>query len=110
MEVIKKGKYPEKNKVTCEECGTMFRFYNSECSYEYTTEDEESIFGGYGFSKSVRCPMCNHRNIIDSTFTPYEPNKFWEDFTTTMAKFGENLIKVSKRVKETLIKKGDNNG
>ena len=57
-EIIKHGKYPEKNKHTCEECGCEFKYWNNEVEVSMTTPDEESFFGGL-----VVCRLLNVLNV-----------------------------------------------
>lgn len=45
--VIKHGTYPEENKITCNECGCVFKYFNSEIDVNMTTPDEEAFFGGF---------------------------------------------------------------
>lgn len=70
--IIKKGKYPTKNILKCNECGCEFMYYNSETTYETTTQDEESFLGGFGSYRWINCPQCNNKIIFDEQFTPYE--------------------------------------
>lgn len=70
--VIKHGKYPEKNKVTCDECGCVFKYFTNEIDVNMTTPDEEAFFGGFAVLKSIKCPDCNHMNIISYEFTEHK--------------------------------------
>lgn len=72
MKIIRHGSFPEKNTLTCEDCNCVFKYYNSEIDVNMTTPDEESFFGGFGISKSIKCPECKHINIISCDFTKTE--------------------------------------
>lgn len=67
-QIIKKGKYPEKNKITCEGCGCLFQYYNKEVVIDMTTPDEQSFLGGFGVHKYIRCPQCNEVCTISCEF------------------------------------------
>ena len=71
-EIIKHGKYPEKNKHTCEECGCEFKYWNSEIKVDMTTPDEEAFFGGFGCMKTIKCPECGHLICLSYNFTESE--------------------------------------
>ena len=106
MEIIKQGEYPEKNRTTCKHCGCEFKFYDEECEMHYTDEDESSFFGGYGFCKSIKCPVCKTKCIIDWSFEPYEPSQFMENFVNAMHEMGQYFLMMSNGFKEALAKLG----
>lgn len=92
--IIKKGKYPTKNILKCNECGCEFMYYDSETTYETTTQDEESFLGGFGSYRWINCPQCNNKIIFDEQFTPYDS---WIDNLTKWIKnFLERRIKSKK--------------
>ena len=68
MEIIKPGKYPEKNVVTCDKCECEFKYHDSEVNIISTTPDESSFLGGFGVHKYVECPTCKHKVTIECTF------------------------------------------
>lgn len=70
MKIIEHGKYPNENEMKCPECNCVFKYFNTEAKHECSTPDEEAMFGGFGFYKSIKCPECNYRIIFDYQFTP----------------------------------------
>ena len=87
MKIIAPGTYPEENEKVCPECGCRFKYYNSEVHYETTTQDEESIFGGFGSYKWIKCPGCGKEIRFDVKFTPYES---WVD---SLCDFFRNIFR-----------------
>lgn len=74
--IIKNGKYPEQNVLTCNECGCIFKYYDSEVNYESSTIDEEEFFGGFESHKWVECPQCGNDVIFAVHFMPTQPTWF----------------------------------
>ena len=84
MKIIDEGKYPEKNKMKCEECGCEFQYYNTEVITDMTTPDEEAMFGGFGVHKYLKCPTCKTICTISCDFKEREPmlskiKKWWDN-------------------------------
>ena len=80
MEIIKKGEYPENNKIICEKCKCEFKYYDSEIITDMTSPEVEDFLGGFGVHKYVRCPTCNNVCTISCEFTKYEPFKWFKNF------------------------------
>lgn len=70
--VVKHGSYLEENHIQCEECGCIFRYWNSEMVIHMTTPDEESFFGGFAVLRTIKCPDCKHMITLSYQFTEYE--------------------------------------
>ena len=87
MKIIAPGTYPEENEKVCPECSCRFKYYNSEVHYETTTQDEESMFGGFGSYKWIKCPECSKEIHFDVKFTPYES---WVD---SLCDFFRNIFR-----------------
>lgn len=99
-EIIKPGKYPEKNKHICEECKCEFRYYDSEVTTEFTTPDEESFLGGHGVYKYIYCPQCNTKCILHADFTEFDS---FGNVMDGMKNLGAAIVNTFKR-------KGDKHG
>lgn len=84
--IIKPGDYPENNKVECDGCHCLFKYYNTEIHVDMTTPDEESLLGGFGIHRWVECPQCKNRVTLSCQFTESKP---FEDFI----EFFKNLFK-----------------
>lgn len=74
--IIKHGQYPEKNKVTCDSCGCVFKYFDTEVDVSMTTPDEESFFGGFACLKYIKCPDCKHTITLEYNFIE---SKSWLD-------------------------------
>ena len=68
MEILQKGEYPENNIRECEDCHCVFKYYNSEINIETSSVLEQETFCGFGITKYVKCPQCNHKNILSCNF------------------------------------------
>lgn len=84
VKVLKKGKYPEENIITCEKCGCEFQYYDTEIIVDMTTPDEESFLGGFGVHKYLKCPTCNAICTISTDFIEHksiftEIKEWWKD-------------------------------
>ena len=40
MEVLHNGKYPDKNRIACDECNCIFRYYDSEVLIKTSSLEE----------------------------------------------------------------------
>lgn len=85
-QIIVPGHYPEDNKIECEDCHCLFKFYNTEIHTDITTPDEMDLLGGFGVHKWVECPQCKHHMTLSCTFTESRP---FEDFMN----FFRNIFK-----------------
>lgn len=68
MQIVEQGKYPEKNKMKCKECGCEFQYFNTEVVIDMTTPDEEAMLGGFGVHKYLKCPTCKTICTISCEF------------------------------------------
>nr|DAE50869.1 MAG TPA: Transcription initiation factor IIE, alpha FINGER, Transcription [Caudoviricetes sp.] len=62
MEIIKRYQpLPETKRLTCDGCGSVFKFYKSECDkVDYVAVIHDGL-GCY----SIKCPVCGKRSYFD---------------------------------------------
>jgi len=95
MEIIKEGKYPEENKMTCNDCQCEFQYYDAEIITKTSTSLEQEMFCGLQIHKYLKCPQCGATCTII--------NNFYED-RNLLTEAKEYLEKRRKKLK---IKKCD---
>lgn len=99
MEVLYTGNYPNKNRITCDECHCKFKYYDSEIDIETTSLEEQEFLCGYGITKYVKCPQCGHRVMISCNFYP-DPDPIGDiidKFSNLSKKFIDKIFKRNKK-------------
>ena len=97
-EIIEPGKYPEKNRIACNECNCIFNYYDHEVMVESSSLEEQEIFCGYGVSKYITCPQCGHKIQLSCNFYP-DPDPIG-DIIDKFASLGKKFINTFKRNKK----------
>lgn len=99
MEVLYTGNYPDKNRITCDECHCEFKYYDSEVQVETSSLEEQEIFCGYGITKYIKCPQCGHRIMTSCNFYP-DPDPIGDiidKFSNLSKKFIDKIFKRNKK-------------
>lgn len=99
MYITKRGKYPEKNKIECNECHCHFKYYDSEVKTSVSDPDISAFMGGIAIATYLECPQCKADVVLSS--------EFYEDSSAIF----ESFKLVINKIKNIFKKKGkDENG
>ena len=99
MEVLYTGNYPDKNRITCDECHCEFKYYDSEVQVETSSLEEQEFLCGYGITKYIKCPQCGHRIMTSCNFYP-DPDPIGDiidKFSNLSKKFINKIFKRNKK-------------
>ena len=99
MEVLYTGNYPDKNRITCDECHCEFKYYDSEVQVETSSLEEQEFLCGYGITKYIKCPQCGHRIMTSCNFYP-DPDPIGDiidKFSNLSKKFIDKIFKRNKK-------------
>lgn len=88
MRIIKEGKI-DSLEYTCDKCGCVFEYIDSDIKHEWSDPDLSDLIGGTAYYEILKCPYCGEELVVKSNFTPYEHFSFSKWIKSKFKKQGD---------------------